>query len=113
MKNKYTPEQQTEALKFFDQGFTGPEISSVLNIKLGTLYRWKSEELRRKVQDPTSKTFEGINELDEDLRRKDATIEDLRSRVEVLEKYINKLKRDEESTRSYEEPVKGWKPPKR
>ena len=81
MKNKYTTEQQAEALRFFEEGFTGPEISRVLNIKSGTLYRWKSEALKRNQPDATSESFKGLQREYEDLRR----------RVEVLENYINWL----------------------
>lgn len=113
MKNKYTEEQRTEALKFFEEGFSGPEISKFLNIKIGTLYRWKSEFLRSTIDNPKINTLEGINELDEGLRSSNLSIEDLRRRVEVLESYINGLKRAEEKSRNYEEPTSGWKPPTR
>ena len=113
MKNKYTTEQQAEALRFFEEGFTGPEISQVLNIKLGTLYRWKSEVLRRNLPDATSKSFDGVFDLDEGLRRQEKTYEDLRRRVEVLENYINRLEKSKRKESDWEEPVKGWKPPQR
>lgn len=41
---KYTKQQKLEALKFFEQGFGAREISEVLKIPVGTLYRWKSED---------------------------------------------------------------------
>ena len=91
---KYTQNQKIEALKFFEEGFSAREIFEVLEIPIGTLYRWKSE-------DPKSK--QPFAEGEELLR--------LRRRVEELEKYIEKLERAKEKRRDSEQtgPIFGRK----
>jgi Transposase len=87
---KYTQEQKIEALKFFKDGFSAREIFEVLEIPIGTLYRWKSED---------SKPQQTVAEGDELLQLRDK-VEQLESKTSYLEKYINKL---EQSSRDYED----------
>ena len=86
--NKYTDERKMEALKFFEEGCTAREIFEVLNIPMGTLYRWKSE-----LRDPKSQQI--VAGGDELLQ--------LRQRVEKLEAYIAKIERAKAKEQDYED----------
>jgi Transposase len=90
---KYTQEQKIEALKFFEDGFSAREIFEVLEIPIGTLYRWKSED---------SKPQQTVAEGDELLQLRDK-VEQLESKTSYLEKYIDKLERAKEGSRDYED----------
>lgn len=91
---KYTQDEKIEAMRFFEEGFSAREIFEVLNIPLGTLYRWKST-------DPKS---EQISEVDRESSKDKETIEDLRRRIEVLEK---KLRRSSEEVEYTDKPKVG------
>ncbi len=69
---KYTQEQKISALKLFEEGFSAREIFEELEIPVGTLNRWKSEQddaegiesLRLRVKDLEERLtkIEQINE---------------------------------------------------
>lgn len=77
--DKYTEEQKIEALKFFEDGCTAREIFEVMDIPMGTLYRWKSEHAK-----PGASGTEVAQ-----LR---VEIAELKARLNELEPYIVQLK---------------------
>ena len=60
---KYSQQEKEEALRFFEENFTVKQISEVLAIPEGTLYRWKSEGSSKKIEksEGSSKKIETLN----------------------------------------------------
>ena len=91
MRGNYTEEQKAEVMEMLQAKVKATEIEEITGVKVGTIYRWRSEAKKIFEENNTSK-------VEDEGSSKQKTFEDQASKIEAFEAEILELRRFQKAT---------------